>query len=420
MDIAVTILIMLLCLATEAFFSGSEIAVVSADRIKLRHEAANGSRGAQIALEMLDKPAWLLSTTLVGTNISVVTNTTMATALMIQLFGEQYSWLAIVIAAPLIWIFGEIVSKSVFQQRADAITPRAIYLLRGASYLFSPILAVFNTLTGLVTRLLGGGEARNPFTLREEIAIMLEMSAAEGDIQPMERRMIRRVFNFSETMADDIMVPLIDVVGVPRGATCGEARRLAVQHAHKRLPVYDERIDRISGALNVLDILSEAPDRPLEPFVRPVHFVSSTIGIETMLSDFRGGAEIMAVVVDEFGGAEGIVMLEDILEVIVGELEDEFDTAGTREAWIKKLGAQEFLVGARVDLEQLNREIGIDLARGDYETLAGYLMHLVKAVPRTGAVIESGDFTFTIERGTAQAIEEIRIRKGPGAPPPES
>ncbi len=411
MDIVVTVLIMLLCLATEAFFSGSEIAVVSADRLKLRHEAARGSRGARIALEMLEKPAWLLSTTLVGTNISVVTNTTMATALVIQLFGEQYSWLAIVIVAPLIWIFGEIVSKSVFQQRADSITPRAIFVLRGASYLFSPILAVFNALTGLLARLLGGGPVRNPFTLREEIAMMLEMSAAEGDIRPMEQRMIRRVFNFSETTADNIMVPLIDVVGVPRDGTCGEARRLAVEHAHKRLPVYDGRIDRIVGALNVLDVLTEAPDRPLKTFVRPVHCVSASIGIETLLSDFRGGAGIMAVVVDEFGGAEGIVMLEDILEVIVGELEDEFDTAGTQEAWVHKVGEREFLVSARVDLDRLKREAEIELVSGDYETLAGYLMHLVKAVPRTGAVIENDGITFTIERGTAQAIEEIRIRR---------
>ena len=114
---------MLVFLGCEAFFSGSEIGVVSADRMKLRHEASKGSRGARLALQMLQKPEWLLSTTLVGTNISVVANTTLATALMIEVFGEQYSWLAILIIAPLIWIFGEIVSKSIFQQKADSLTP---------------------------------------------------------------------------------------------------------------------------------------------------------------------------------------------------------------------------------------------------------------------------------------------------------
>lgn len=179
MDIVLTILIMVLCLLLEGFFSGSEIGVISADQIKLRHKAAKGSKGAKLALKMLEKPEWLLSTTLVGTNIAVVTNTTMATALMIHLFGEYGSWLAVVLVAPLIWIFGEIVPKSVFQQRADSVTPIIIFVLRFFSLLFYPILFVFSFLTNLLTKLTGG-ESRNPFTLREEIVTMLQMPAASG------------------------------------------------------------------------------------------------------------------------------------------------------------------------------------------------------------------------------------------------
>jgi CBS domain containing-hemolysin-like protein len=410
MDIVVPLLIMLICLASEAFFSGSEIGVVSADRMTLRHEAAQGSRGAKLALAMLEKPEWLLSTTLVGTNISVVLNTTVATALMIHLFGEQYAWLAIVVVAPLIWIFGEIVAKAVFQQRADALTPKAIFVLRGASYLFLPILAVFSVLTRTLAKLLGGGEIRNPFTLREEIALMMDMSSVEGDIQPTERRMIRRVFNFGETTAADIMVPLIDVVGVPRDGTCGDARRLAVEHAHKRLPVYDGRIDRIVGTLNVLDLLQEDPAKPIEPFVRRAHFIPGSISVENLLSDFRAGAGIMAIVVDEFGGAEGIVMLEDILEVIVGDLEDEFDRPETSAARARKLGDRDFLASARIELNELKNEIGIELPKGEYETLAGFLLTISRSIPRTGTVIQHDGISFTIERASQQAIHEVRVR----------
>jgi CBS domain containing-hemolysin-like protein len=401
---------MVICLATEAFFSGSEIGVVSADRMQLRHKAAQGSRGARLALAMLEKPEWLLSTTLVGTNIAVVTNTTMATALMIHLFGEQYAWLAIIIVAPLIWIFGEIVAKSVFQQRADAITPVAIFVLRGASYLFLPILAVFSVLSRTLAKLLGGGEIRNPFTLREEIVIMMEMSATEGDIQPLERRMIRRVFNFSETSAEDIMIPLIDVVGVARDSSSGRARHLAMKHAHKRLAVYEDRVDRIVGSLNVLDLLNRDPEKPIQDFVRQVHYVPGSISIETLLSDFRKGDAIMAVVVDEFGGADGIVMLEDILEVIVGELEDEFDAPGTTGSWVRRLGERHYLVSARLELDRVKEELGIEIPEGDYETLAGFLLHLAQAIPRAGTVIRHEDITFTVERGTLQALQEIRIR----------
>lgn len=410
MEVLVPALIMIVCLASEAFFSGSEIGIVSADRMKLRHQAANGSRGARLALTMLEKPEWLLSTTLVGTNISVVLNTTMATALMIHLLGERYAWLAILVVAPLIWIFGEIVAKGVFQQRADAYTPKAIFVLRGASYLFLPILAIFSVLTRLLTRMLGGGEIRNPFTFREEIALMMDMSSAEGDIQPIERRMIRRVFNFGETTAEDIMVPLIDVVAVARNSTCGAARTLAVEHAHKRLPVYDGRVDRIVGTLNVLDLLQEKPDDPIEPFLRQPHFVPESIGIEQLLANFRSGAGIMAVVVDEFGGAEGIVMLEDILEVIVGELEDEFDAPESDGAWVRKLGERHYLAGGRLQPRRLKDEIGIELPDGGYETLAGFLLETARSIPHKGTVIRHKSISFTVERATPQAIHEVRIR----------
>ncbi len=410
MDVALTILVMVLCLVAEAFFSGSEIGVVSADRMKLRHQAAQGSRGAALALQMLAKPEWLLSTTLVGTNIAVVTNTTMATALMIQLFGERNSWLAIVLVAPLIWIFGEIVAKSVFQQRADAITPRAIFVLRAASIVFLPILAVFSVLTKVLTRLLGGDASHNPFTLREEIAAMMEMSAVEGDIPPRERSMIRRVFNFGETTAGDIMVPLIDVIGIASNGTCGEARRLALDHAHKRLPVYEDRIDRIVGTLNVLDLLQEDRESPIAPHIRETRFVPNTVSVETLLSDIRRGSGFTAVVIDEFGGAEGIVMLEDILEVIVGELEDEFDLPEAAGTWIRELGERDYLVGARVEIDRLNEALGIELPKGGYDTLAGLLIDSTKSIPPAGAVIRRDGFSFTVERAVMPTILEVRVR----------
>ncbi len=410
MDITLTLVAMLVFLGCEAFFSGSEIGVVSADRMKLRHEASKGSRGARLALQMLQKPEWLLSTTLVGTNISVVANTTLATALMIEVFGEQYSWLAILIIAPLIWIFGEIVSKSIFQQKADSLTPVAIYVLKGASYVFLPILVIFTALTRLVTKLFGDSGRRNPFTLREEISAMMEMSAAEGDILPVARRMIRRVFNFGETTADSVMIPIADVACVARDANCGDALRLAAKHSHKRLAVFDQKVERIVGMLNVLDALDQNEQKPIKSYIRPVHYAPGNVSIETLLADFREGAGTMAIVIDEFGDARGMVMLEDILEVIVGELEDEFDAPMRAEAFVHKVAEQDYIVSAHIELETLKEELGVTVPHGDYDTLAGFVMGLSKAIPHTGAVIRYQDISFTVERATAQTIQEIRIR----------
>ena len=407
MDPLTTVLLILACLVMEGFFSGSEMAVVSADNLKLRHEAAKGSRGAKLVLEMLERPEWLLSTTLVGTNIAVVVNTTLTTALMMDLFGEQGRWLAIATAAPLIWVFGEIVPKSVFQQRADAITPYAIFVLKGASYLFAPILVAFAFVTRVAARLLGGN-GHNPFTLREEIITMLQMPAAEGDIDPAQNEMIRRMFSFTESTVDQLMVPLIDVIGVERGATRAEASRIAARVRHVLLPVYDERVDRIIGLLDTLELLGRPQDEPISPHVRNIRFVPGSKSAKDLLVELREAGERAAVVVDEFGGAEGLVTIEDIMEEVVTELEDEYD--GEDAADIRKLDERSYLVAGRTDIDRLEARLGIEVPVGGYSTVAGFLLSRLGDIPAAGSVVEIDGVSYTVKRASPQSIEEVQVR----------
>ena len=410
MDILTTLSIMAICLVVEGFFSGSEIGVVSADRMKLRHAAAKGSTGARIALSMLERPEWLLSTTLVGTNIAVVTNTTMATALMIHLFGPNASWLAVVLVAPLIWVFGEIVPKSVFQQRADAMTPKAIFVLKFCSYLFYPILIVFTSLARLLSRLMGDISGQSPFTLREELQSMMEMSGDDGDIEPIEKTMIRRVFEFTETTAREVMVPLIDVAGIEQGATAAQAVRLATTRSHKTMPVYAERIDQIVGVLDTLELLGIDPEQPIRPFVKPVDYVPEAKGIKDLLVELRTVGQEMAVVVDEYGGAEGLITIEDILEEVVEDMQDEYDGNEVTSDWIRKLGECDYLVSARIDLDVLEQELGLELPEGNYASLSGFLLEKARDIPATGEVIDYKHISFTIQRATPRTIQEVRIR----------
>ncbi len=410
MEILLTVLVMLFCLVAEGFFSGSEIGVVSADRMKLRHDAAKGSKGAKMTLDMLREPEWLLSTTLVGTNIAVVTNTTMATALMFQLFGPGYSWVAVLVVAPLIWVFGEIVPKSVFQQRADVLTPRVIFVLKFFSYLFYPILIVFSTLARLFARLVGGAKKdNNPFTLREEIVTMMQMSGEEGDIEPMEQTMIRRLFDFGETSAREVMMPLIDVVCIEQKATYGAAVKLATEKSHKVIPVYADRVDRIVGVLDTLKLLGVDADEPIKPHIQQVSYVPGSKGIQDLLMEMRKSGEGMTVVVDEFGGAEGIVCIEDILEEVVEDIRDEYDTHEKITQWTRKLDERKYIVSARVDLDDLANELGIELPRGKYASLAGFLLDKAKDVPRVGTTIEYKSIRFTVQRGTPQAVQEVTV-----------
>jgi len=409
MDVPLTLVIMAVCLVLEGFFSGSELGIVSADPMKLRHMAAKGSRGAKLALKMLEKPEWLLSTTLVGTNIAVVTNTTIATALMLDLFGEGGSWAAIVFVAPLIWIFGEIVPKSIFQQKADTITPWVIFPLRAASILFSPLLVIFTAITRTVSRAVGEAP-QSPFTLRQELLSMVQMSAQGSDIQPDEKDMIRRLFDFSETTAREVMVPLLDVVAIEEGTTCGEAIQLAAERSHQRLPVYRERVDQVVGLLNALELLGGDPEAPIRTFVRELDYVPGSKSVRDLLLEFRLGASPMSVVVDEFGGAEGIVTMEDIMEEVVAELQDEFDHGETDPQWMRKLGDCHYMVSGRVEVDTLQQELGLDIPRGKYATLAGFLLERAKDVPEQGEVIVWQGITFTIHRAQPQVIQEVRIQ----------
>jgi len=411
MDIITTLLIIALCLLLEGFFSGSEIGVISADQIKLRHKAAKGSKGARLALKMLEKPEWLLSTTLVGTNIAVVTNTTMTTALMIHYFGENGSWLAIGLAAPLIWVFGEIVPKSVFQQRADVITPYVIYILRFFSLVFYPILLIFSALTKLLAKL-AGDDAKNPFTLREEIVSMFHMPATDtGDIQPMEQSMIRRMFNFSETTVHEVMLPLIEVTAVEQSITCEQAMKVSAEKAHIRLPVYDQRVDRIVGVLHTLDLLDVDPHQPIKDYIQPGLYVPGPKNIRELMLEMRKEGTVVAIVVDEFGGAEGIVTMEDIMEEVVEDLEDEYDAVEDRsEEWIKKIGPADYRVNARIELDELCEKLEIDLPRGNYATLAGLLLDKMRSVPHQGTVVKENGITMTVQRSSAKSVREVRVQ----------
>ena len=410
MEIFITLLIILICLILEGFFSGSEMAIVSADQIKLRHQAAKGSKGAKLALKMLEKPEWLLSTTLVGTNISVVTNTTIATALMIQLFGDNGSWLAIIFIAPLIWIFGEIVPKSIFQQRADDITPYAIFILRFFSIVFYPILLIFSFLTKLLSKL-SGVEHQNVFTLREEIVSIVHMPATpDGDISPVEQTMIKRMFNFSETKVCDVMTPLIDVVAVEKGISCAEAREVSVQKAHVMLPVYNQRVDEITGVIYTLDIIAAAPDKPITDYIQPAFYTPGSKSIRVLMSELRKEGSVMGIVVDEFGGAEGIITMEDIMEEVVDDMEDEYDThEQTPTDYINALSKNEYIINARIELDLLCEKLKIDIPKGDYTTLAGYIIDKVQGIPKKGTNIEVNGISLKIQKSSEKTIERVKI-----------
>jgi CBS domain containing-hemolysin-like protein len=216
---------MIFFLVMQAFFSGSEMAMVSIEKNYLRHQAALGSRGARYALSMLSRPDWMLSTTLVGTNIATVANTTIVTAYLIELLGDKGGILALFILVPTIWLFAEIIPKSVFQQKSHQLVPVVIYGLWFFSFILSPIVFVFSLISRLINR--GDDPHSSPFIQREELISMVQTpDVIKGDIKEIEKDMIQRVFNFSETTAEQAMTALDKVDAFSHNSTVREALQL--------------------------------------------------------------------------------------------------------------------------------------------------------------------------------------------------
>ncbi|MBF0438661.1 MAG: HlyC/CorC family transporter [Magnetococcales bacterium] len=409
MDIWLIPPLIVLCLFVEAFYAGSEIAVVSSDRLKLRHLAAKGSKGAQLAMDMLLKPEHLLTTTLVGINIAIVTNSSLSALFAIEVLGPDHAWIGIVISAPLIWVFGEIVPKSVFQQKADVLTPKIIYVLKFSSYLFYPLILIFTWIFKIITFFFGGKARKNPLCLREEIDLVLQMKAHETDILPMEKSMIRRLFNFGETQVRDILVPLIELQTLDRNATCGQAIRLSSEHSHLVLPVHAGRVDNVVGFINAMDLLGVPAQESIKPFIKPIRYIPGAQSIEDLLLSFQRDSDNIAMVVDEFGGCEGMITMEDILERVVGEMQDEYDVGEKSTTWWHPLEPGKWLVNPRIRLVALRDELGISLPDGHYETMGGFLLNHFREIPNPGDSMIHDGVQFRVTKAARHSIREVEV-----------
>ncbi|MDY6844183.1 MAG: hemolysin family protein, partial [Thermodesulfobacteriota bacterium] len=377
------VLLFFFLIVVEGFFSGSELAFISANRTKLQNEADSGDKSARLALKMLHEPEKLLSTIVTGTNLCVVTNTTVMTAYMIQQFGQKGTLYGVVLIAPLIWLFGEIVPKAVFQQASNRLVTKVVYGIWLSYYLFYPLVFLIACISWVTFKVSGTrGSYKNPITTREDLDLFLKISRDESDMRPSEKKMVSRTFSFPEKKVEEVMVHLIDVVAIRENAAISNAIELIEEKGHSRILVYKERIDNIIGLLNSFDLLAASSEmEDVRGLIRPVMYVPQSKPIDELLVELQKSGNHMAVVIGEYGGSLGIVTVEDILEEIVGEIEDEYDRG---DQTIKRLFPNKYLVSARVEIEKLNEIVMTDIPEGDYETLGGFILNNIGRIPNSG------------------------------------
>ncbi len=418
MDAVWIILAMVVLLLLEGFFSGSEMALVNADRIRLHAKANQGHKGARLVLNMLERPDVLLTITLVGTNISVVVLTTLGTLVMIRLFGEYGDLYAFLIFTPLLLTLGEIVPKSVYQQNANRLAPVVIFPLRLFRLLLYPVIAVFSLFARLAARLGGGrGAAHNLFITRQQIRTVVEMADRGAHVDVFDQARIRRASRFADTSVGEAMVPLAEIIAIDRRFDTRTAFGLVRRHGYNRLPVYERNTGNVVGVvtLTVWDLMDrELEERPLEELIKPALYVSPLQNIDEVLPMLREREDHMAIVVDEFGSAIGMIRMEDILEEVVGEIQVGYDfdeIQPRRRRSYKRIEDGVYLVDSRVSVAEINELLDIQLPATEFHTVGGFVESRLRHIPASGeSVVESG-WRFTVEQTTDRAIIRLKVER---------
>ena len=407
MSIELVVILILLFLILQAFFAGSEIALISCDKIKMRSLAEEGSAAAGLVLDAHSKIESFIGTTLIGVNLSLIINTLVLTFYFEEIFGQRSGLYTVAVLSPLIVVFGQVVPKAVFESKRNSIVLWIIYPLWVFSKLFYPVLFFVNLFTrGILNR---PGQNMSSIT-REELEDVME----EDEDKPSsdyKRRVLRRIFGYSETTVGEIMIPLVRVDALERRSTLRDVRRLIAEKSHSRIPIFSDRVDNITGILNSFYVLGEQDlDKSVEQYALPPFYVPESKLVNELMDEMKGGRAGMAVVVDEYGGSVGIITLEDIIEEVVGEIEDEYDTGET--PW-RRLGAGQYLIDPTVEIGRLNDGLGLAIPEEeDYETLAGFLLYTHGSIPAPGTVIVFERKTFTVVSSTPRMISEVHLRTG--------
>ncbi|HET7876903.1 MAG TPA: hemolysin family protein [Methylomirabilota bacterium] len=397
-----------LAFLVTALFSAAEMAFIAANRVRLRHLAEGGNRTAARYLEAFKEPERLLSTAMMGVTVAHITASTVATWVLIPLAGGWAAVIATAALTPLMLIFGEVIPKAVAREWATALILRLFRVIEAASRLLAPLTFGTNAFVDGMLRLLGYRRtSTRQFVSREELKLLLQMEPEEADVTRSEAEMIDKIFDLGETAVREIMVPLVDVAALPETAAPADAVRLIQERGFSRIPVFADRAFNIVGIVTAMDLLRRGTTAPnLRALARPAYYAPETKRIDDLLREMQKDRVQLAVVVDEYGGAVGIVTVEDIVEQVVGEIHDEHDRTPDT---VERLPDGSYRVAGRAGIDELNEALDWELPKGDFETVAGLVLATVHRIPLPGEVFQVGPYSFTVLEADQRRVLTVRI-----------
>ena len=415
-----SVALLALLLLLSAFFSGSEAALLSVQRVRLRRLVNQGSAGAARVERLIEAPERLLPPILLGNNLVNTGAATVGAGIAITLIMDENLALAAATAAvtALLLVFGETIPKTVAARHAERAAILVAPVIQGVSWALKPVSIALQAISMVIARMFGGSPSISLVT-EEEIKTMVEVGSESGAVEQGEADMIRRVLEFGDRRVSEVMTPRPEIVAVGHGATIREFLALYGANSHTHFPLVRGELDNVVGMIGVKGVMRQLaggadPDEAALPEAKPLRFAPETKRMDELFNEMRLSGDQIALVVDEYGGVAGLVTFKRLVEGIVGKVEEErADQDGAQEVEI--VDERTFEIGGGLSVSDANEQLALGLPSGEYETVAGFLLDQLGRIPEEGAEISYGGLHFTALEMRGVRIARVRVTRPPGA-----
>jgi putative hemolysin len=403
------------CIILSAFFSGSETAFISLQKIRLEYLVSTKVRGADRVARMVEHPEKFLSTVLLGNTFVNTAAAALATALAIERWPEYGILISTAAITVILLIFAETTPKTVAAHHNERLSLIAVRPLELISWLFTPFVFVLSWIASWLTKISGGEVVPRSLATADDIRNMITVGHKEGTVEENEAKMLAKVFDFGDRPVREVTIPRPEVIAIEQDSLISDFLTLYAESPISRFPVFQENMDNVVGILSIKDVLMGlakgeiSRESLVNDLVRPAYFTPETKLINELFAEMRDNNYRVAVVIDEFGGTAGIVSLSRLVEEIVGPVGDELAAA---EKDYEVINSYTFQVDGGMRIEEINSEMGLDLPESEeYETIAGLMLSLLGHIPKQGEQLRFRNIKLVITRMKSRKIEEVLLTK---------
>lgn len=403
------IIALVFLVAMSAVFSSSETAITSVSKIKVRQLDQKDNKNAHLLRKLHDNMQATISTILIGNNIVNIAASSIATILFTNIFYQNGALVSTVVMTVFVLIFGEVLPKTIAQYKNKSVAlkfSRFIYLL---TIIFKPIVKVLNLLTRLVIKIFIGDNGDSSTLTEEELKTLVEVSEEEGVLKDQETEIMINALELKETLAVDIMTPRTSMASVDIEDAENDLREIIKNITYSRIPVYEDNIDDIIGVLHIKElahkIIEDDHDFKIRDILKPAFYAYEYIPVVDLFKQMRAKNISISIIIDEYGGTSGLVTMEDILEELVGEIDDEYDN----EKEVTKINDNEYLVDPEMRIDEVNERFDLNLQSEKFDSIGGFVIELLDRMPKSKDEVEFENLKFIVVNVDKRKITQLMI-----------